>query len=55
MTQGDKFGTVCDMRFGVLAVDGCFDSGLVAVLDVLRVADALRAVVAASGDACGSA
>jgi transcriptional regulator GlxA family with amidase domain len=39
---------VSDMDVAVLAVDGCFDSGLSAVLDVLATANALRQDVPAS-------
>ena len=35
-------GTVSDVEVAVLAVDGCFDSGLSAVVDVLSTANALR-------------
>jgi transcriptional regulator GlxA family with amidase domain len=35
------FGTVSDMRVAVLAVDGMFDSGLTAILDILSTANVL--------------
>lgn len=37
---------VCDMQIGVITLDGAFDSAVTSVLDVLRVADALRPRVA---------
>ena len=41
----DDFDTVCAMRVGLVAVEGCFGAGLVSMLDMLRTADALRAEV----------
>ena len=39
------FGTVSDMRVAVLTVDGMFDSGLTAILDILNTANALSGQV----------
>ncbi|HET6352833.1 GlxA family transcriptional regulator [Streptomyces sp.] len=33
---------ICDMKTGVVALRGCWDSGLTTILDVLRTADAAR-------------
>ena len=39
------FATVCDMRIGLLVTDGCFGSGLAALVDILAAAEALRTEV----------
>ncbi|MET9026333.1 helix-turn-helix domain-containing protein [Nocardia sp. NPDC004168] len=38
----DKTATLCDMKIGVAAIAGGWDSGLTTVLDVLRTAEAAR-------------
>src|SRR4051812_17046897 len=44
-THRDASNTVCDMRIGLIAVPGGFDSGLTALLDVFRTAERVRAMV----------
>jgi transcriptional regulator GlxA family with amidase domain len=46
----DCSDTVRDMRVGIAALPGCFDSGVTALVDVLRTADAMRASIDASID-----
>src|SRR5262245_15509282 len=41
----DSFATVYVMRVGLLASDGCFSSGLTALIDVLSTAQAARPAV----------
>ena len=41
----DSFATVCVMHVGLLASDGCFSSGLTALIDVLSTAQAQRPAV----------
>jgi transcriptional regulator GlxA family with amidase domain len=48
MVANDFFGSVCDMRMTVLALDGVFDTGLTAFLDTFSTANELAA---ARGDA----
>jgi transcriptional regulator GlxA family with amidase domain len=36
------FTTICDMRIGLVAIDGCFGSGLATLVDILGTAESLR-------------
>lgn len=41
----DRFTTICAMRIGILAQDGCFASTVASMIDIIETADAVRSQI----------